>query len=107
MLDANNELFPESTDVFNLMYGADSPVLLFNEDCEVTLINSSEGPRQGCAAGTHAFALTIQPMLASLQAKYPEFEIRVLTDDIIPLVPPPDRGEGLAESLSEVWVLPS
>jgi len=71
MLDANCALFPESVDVFNLLYGLDSPILLFNEDCEVTLLDSSEGPRQGCAAGTHAFALTLQPMLAELQVKYP------------------------------------
>ena len=38
---------------------------------------------------THSFALTIQPLLTELQLRYPEFEIRVLTDDIIPLVPPP------------------
>lgn len=89
MLEANRALFPESVDVFNLLYGSDSPILLFNEDCEVSLLTSSEGPRQGCSAGTHAFALTLQPLLLELQSKYPEFEIRVLTDDIIPLVPPP------------------
>ena len=29
MLDANCALFPESVDVFNLLYGIDSPILLF------------------------------------------------------------------------------
>lgn len=94
MLDANCALFPESTDVFNLLYGLDSPILLFDEDYEVSLLTSSEGPRQGCSAGTHSFALALQPLLADIQARYPEFEIRVLTDDIIPLVPPPHHASG-------------
>ena len=68
-----------------------------NDDLEVTLLTSSEGPRQGCAAGTHAFALAVQPLLVDLQTKYPEFEIRVLTDDIIPLVPPPSDDTGWQE----------
>jgi hypothetical protein len=89
MVDANCAQFPESTDVFNFFYGMDSPILLFDDNCNITVLNSSEGPRQGCAAGSHSFALTIHPLLAELQSKYPEFEIRVLTDDIIPLVPPP------------------
>ena len=76
MLDANCALFPESVDVFNLLYGVDSPILLFNDDLEVSLLTSSEGPRQGCAAGTHAFALSVQPLLVDLQTKYPQFEIR-------------------------------
>ena len=51
---------------------------------DISVLNSSEGPRQESAAGSHSFALTIHPLLVELQAKYTEFEIRVLTDDIIP-----------------------
>ena len=97
MLDANCAQFPESTDVFNFFYGMDSPILLFDDNCNITVLNSSEGPRQGCAAGSHSFALTIHPLLVELQTKYPEFEIRVLTDDIIPLVPPPSNPGGWQE----------
>jgi hypothetical protein len=94
MLDAHATLFPESVDVFNLFYGAESPILLFDRECNATILTSAEGPRQGCATGTHAFALTIHPLLAELKTKYPEFELRAITDDIIPLVPPPSDPSG-------------
>jgi hypothetical protein len=62
---------------------------LINEDLDVTVFNSEEGPRQGCSAGTEGFCLTIHPVIAELQAKYTDFEFRVLTDDVVPIVPPP------------------
>jgi len=89
MLDAHCLLFPESTQIFNFFCGIDSPVYLLNEDLDVTVFNSEEGPRQGCAAGTEGFCLTIHPVIAELQTKYPDFSFRVLTDDVVPIVPPP------------------
>ena len=53
------------------------------------MFNSEEGPRQGCAAGTEGFCLTIHPVVAELQSRYTDFSFRVLTDDIVPIVPPP------------------
>ena len=52
-------------------------------------LQSKQGPRQGCSAGTEAFCFTIHPLLTTLKTHYPEFEFRVLTDDIIPICPPP------------------
>ena len=98
MLEAHRDLFPEGTDVFNFFYGSDSPVFMFDGNDVVTL-NSSEGPRQGCTAGTHGFCIGLHPLLVKLHSIYPEFSLRVLTDDIIPLVPPP------ASNTNEDWQL--
>ena len=92
MLDSHAKLFPEATTVFNFFYGTDSPVFLFDADNNITVLQSSQGSRQGCAAGTHGFCFGLHPLLLKLCALYPEFELRVLTDDVIPLVPPPASG---------------
>jgi hypothetical protein len=89
MLDAHSLMFPESTDIFNFFYGVNSPVYLIDDEMQITVIQSEEGARQGCTAGTEGFCFTIHPMLTGLQARYPEFDFRVLTDDVVPLVPPP------------------
>ncbi len=93
MLDTHCALFPESTDVFNFFYGVDSPAFLLDEKLERTIIWSEEGSRQGCAAGTEAFCLGINPVLMKLQVKYPDFEFRAITDDIVPIAPPPASGD--------------
>ena len=92
MLDTHSLLFPESTDIFNFFYGVDSPVFLLDDELELCVLRSEEGSRQGCAAGTEAFCLGIVPVLTKLQARYPEFEFRAVTDDIVPIVPPPASG---------------
>ena len=89
MLDAHCSLFPEGTEVFNFFYGTDSPIFLFDINDDLVTLQSSQGPRQGCAAGTHGFCLGLHPLLVRLQSLFPEFHIRALTDDIIPLIPPP------------------
>jgi hypothetical protein len=92
MLDTHCALFPESTDVFNFFYGVDSPVFLLDDELQLCVLRSEEGSRQGCAAGTEAFCLGINPVLIELQARYPEFEFRAVTDDVVPIVPPPASG---------------
>ena len=92
MLDSHCKLFPEGTTVFNFFYGTDSPVFLFDSDNDVITLQSSQGSRQGCAAGTHGFCLGLHPMLHELQLLFPEFSLRVLTDDVNALVPPPASG---------------
>ena len=52
MLDANCDLFPEGTDVFNFFYDTDSPIFLFDSNNDVVTLQTSQGPRQLCAAGT-------------------------------------------------------
>ena len=56
---------------------------------ELTVLWSQEGPRQGCSANTDGFSLGIHPVPTEHQVLYPDFEFRLLTDDLIPLVPPP------------------
>ena len=73
----------------NFFYGTDSPIFLFDANDDLITLQSSQGPRQGCAAGTHGFCLGLHPLLVKLQSLFPEFQIRALTDDIIPLIPPP------------------
>ena len=34
----------------------------------------------------------VYPLFCELQALFPEFILRVLTDDVIPIVPPPASG---------------
>ena len=92
MLDSHCKLFPEGTTVFNFFYGTDSPVFLFDADNDIITLQSSQGSRQGCAAGTHGFCLGLHPMLHELQLLFPEFSMRVLTDDVNALVPPPASG---------------
>ena len=46
----------------------------------------------GKVAGTEALCTGIHPVLVKLAAIYTEFEFRVLTDDIVPIVPPPPSG---------------
>lgn len=89
MLDSHCRLFPESTDIFNFFYGIDSPVYVLDDDLNLTILKSEEGSRQGCTAGTEAFCFAIHPVVAQMQILYPEFEFRILTDDIVPLQPPP------------------
>ena len=89
MLDTHAQIFPEGTDIFNFFYGITSPVFLFDDDNNVILLDSAQGSRQGCTAGTHAFCIAIHPVVTRLQELYPEYSIRILTDDIIPLMPPP------------------
>ena len=55
MLDSHCSMFPGGTTVFNFFYGTDSPVFLFDTDNDITILQSSQGSRQGCAAGTHVF----------------------------------------------------
>ena len=86
------KLFPEGTTVFNFFYGTDSPVFLFDDDNDIITLQSSQGSRQGCAAGTHGFCLGLHPMLQELQRLFPDFSLRVLTDDVNALVPPPASG---------------
>lgn len=89
MLSVAARLFPEATGVLNFFYGVDAPVYLLDEDLNVTTLLSQQGPRQGCAAGTFLFCLGIAPLVEHMQALFPEFSLMVLTDDIVPLVPPP------------------
>ena len=89
MLDNHCVLFPESTDVFNFFYGIDSPIFLLDDELELTVLQSQEGPRQGCSAGTEGFCLGIHPVPTDLQTLYPDFEFRLITDDLVPLAPPP------------------
>ena len=89
MLDNHCVLFPESTDVFNFFYGIDSPIFLLDDELELTVLQSQEGPRQGCSAGTEGFCLGIHPVPIDLQTLYPDFEFRLITDDLVPLAPPP------------------
>ena len=49
----------------------------------------NKAPRQGCAAETDGFCLGLHPVMTSLQAKHTDFEFRAVTDDIVPLAPPP------------------
>ena len=92
MLNNHSALFPESTDVFNFFYGVVSPVFLIDDSQEFCMLQSEQGSRQGCTAGTEGFCFGIHPVLLELQKRYPDFEFRVLTDDVIPLVPPPSSN---------------
>ena len=74
MLDNHCVLFPESTDIFNFFYGIDSPIFLLDDELELTVLQSEEGPRQGCTAGTEGFCLGIHPVPTDLQTLYPDFE---------------------------------
>ena len=89
MLDTHSKLFPESTDVFNFFYGIDSPVFLLDDEMELTVLRSQQGSRQGCSAGTEGFCLGIHPVLVELQVRYPDFDFRAVTDDVVPIAPPP------------------
>ena len=64
-------------------------VFLLDEDSDLIIIQSQQGSRQGCTAGTEAFCLEIHPVMHALQVRYPEFVFRLLTDDLVPLLPPP------------------
>ena len=89
MLDSHALLFPEATEIFNFFYGAAAPVFLFDEHGDLRQLSSEQGSRQGCAAGTEAFCIALHKVLVKLQSLYPEYHFRVITDDIIPLIPPP------------------
>jgi hypothetical protein len=96
MLNAIAENFPEATSIFNFFYGVDAPVFLLDGSSNPTLIWSTEGPRQGCAAGTFLFCTGVVSLVSRLQLLYPEFSILALTDDINVLFPPPASDTPLA-----------
>ena len=89
MLLAHQSFFPEATDVFNLFYGERAPVFVMDDAGDLETLWSEEGSRQGCAAGTEAFCMGLHRVLLPLQQRYPEYELRAITDDVIPIVPPP------------------
>lgn len=89
MLLNHSTLFPESTSIFNFFYGVDAPVFLIDSNGEIIVLWSKQGSRQGCSIGTEGFCLGIHPVLQELQKRYPDFEFRLITDDLVPIVPPP------------------
>jgi hypothetical protein len=91
LLDAHCKAYPAATSIFNKLYGLKSPCYSFDECDQLIAILSEEGSRQGCAAGTEGFCVTIAPVVHKLQAKYPRAEFRIITDDIFPLLPPPSE----------------
>jgi hypothetical protein len=91
MLDAHAQAFPEAVQVFNFFYGVDAPGFLINDDKNVASVWSTEGPRQGCSAGTYLFCTGVVSLLSKLQSLFPEFSLLALTDDINALVPPPEQ----------------
>ena len=99
MLVTHSALFPEAVDIFNFFYGCRAPCFVFDQDNNILTFFSEEGSRQGCAAGSEAFCLGLTPVLQLLQHKYPEFELRAVVDDIVPIVPAPHTGS------KEDWML--
>ena len=89
MLDTHASVFPEAVDVFNLFYGCKAPAFATNANKDIVQIWSDEGSRQGCAAGCETFCVGISPVPKNLQTKFPEFEIKLVVDDIVPIIPPP------------------
>ena len=89
MLDAHCAAFPEATDIFGFFYGIDAPIFVLDDDLQVTVLLSKQGSRQGCTLGTEAFCIAVHPVVARLQEMYPDFVLRILTDDLVPLCPPP------------------
>ena len=96
LLDEHDRCCPESTAVFNFVYGIDAPILLFGEDGEVSFIESQEGARQGCPAGTESFCFAIDGAVKKLEAEFPDFIFKVVTDDVMTLVPCRVGSEQLA-----------
>jgi hypothetical protein len=89
MLNTHSQIFPESNDLFSFFYGIDAPIFVLDESHQVTLLWSKQGSRQGCTLGTEAFCIGVHPLMVELQRRYPDFHLRILTDDIVPLCPPP------------------
>jgi len=89
LLDAHDRFFPSATRIFNYLYGVDAPVFLFAENGETETLWSQEGARQGCAIGSESFCFAIDGPIRNTHSKYPEFTFKLLTDDIIPMCPPP------------------
>jgi hypothetical protein len=65
---------------------------VFDEEAELVSFFSEEGSRQGCSAGTEALCLTLHRIVAKMQQLYPDYQFRVITDDIVPIVPPPESN---------------
>src|SRR6185437_3678034 len=93
MLNAVAQRFPESMALFNLLYGIDSSVFLMDDATNITVIQSQQGSRQGCAAGTFLFCLGLASVVNQLQELYPELVILSFVDDVVVLVPPPDSND--------------
>lgn len=93
LLDAHSLFFPQSTKIFNAIYGVDAPVFLTSKDQGVSTLWSQQGSRQGCALGTESFCFAMDGPVRKMHRKYPEFIFKVLTDDIVVLCPPPDTSK--------------
>ena len=100
MLDEHDRLFPESTQLFNFFYGVDAPVILFDEDSEMVIVDSKQGARQGCSIGTEAFCLALDKPIREVHSDFDEFIIKVLTDDVVLLCPPPEDVTS-----REAWII--
>jgi hypothetical protein len=88
MLDTHALIFPEANDIFSFFYGIDAPIFVLDDNHQVTLLWSKQGSRQGCTLGTEAFCVGVHPLMVELQQRYPDFHLRILTDDIVPFVHP-------------------
>ena len=106
--------WPEGVSLLNKFYGHPAPALYVytnddGKDC-VRVIESIEGVRMGCVAGSFAFDLAEHRFIFKhLQAKYPDCILHALTDDAIPAFKPPEdekdeeAWEALYHRMAEFW----
>ena len=112
MLDAHAAAFPQAVQIVNFLYGADAPVFMIDEELKVSTCVSSEGPRQGCAAGSYLFCIGVAPLILKLQSTYPDFKFIALTDDInilchLRLVVLARNGRSFTHDMLGAWTISS
>jgi hypothetical protein len=56
----------------------------------IRVFASKEGANIGCHMASGLYTVAVGPMYSQLQVEFPEFTFRALTDDLRPVVPPPD-----------------
>ena len=114
ILEGVEALWPEGVGLLNKFYGHPAPTLYAYADDDgrecVRVIESVEGVRMGCVAGSFAFDLAEHHFVfRHLQAKYPDCIMHALTDDLVPAFQPPEdekdeeAWEQIYDRLAEFW----
>ena len=97
MLQAVRRLAPEVFAVYLAYYTSASVALFAYTDGDkrhVLALPSDEGTRIGCVLGSVSYDMAVEVVYKTLQAEYPDWVFRALTDDLTPLIPPPDDAGG-------------
>ena len=89
LFEKMSQTSPNLDCILHLFYGVAALALCQVEGGHTETFTSENGTRIGCTLGSFGFDLAIHESLHKTAQAFPKFTIRAITDDIIPMIPPP------------------